>query len=196
MIKKIRKIKRKRKKDKKHQARSTSLIKIRPKKARSQPPKRIRIRRRPKISDPRIARALGLMRREGLSASEAAHQEKMKLETFMKGAGKYLYRSAPGKPWKVRKDDHLRFLMSILTKDGPLDVIVPNSRERQLLHRYDLALRMFRAGADGAEAELKAFEGKTVGGHKLITDINLLIELEGAGKLDFEGFYSPIGARS
>jgi hypothetical protein len=55
---------------------------------------------------------------------------------------------------------------------------------------------MFRAGADGAEAALKAFKGKTVGGHRLITDIKLLIELEEAGQLDFEGFYTAIGARS
>ncbi len=57
-------------------------------------------------------------------------------------------------------------------------------------------IRMFRAGADGAEAALKAFEGKKVGGHTLITDIKLLIELEEAGQLDFENFYTAIGGRS
>jgi len=105
----------------------------------------------------------------------------MKLETLLKGAGRYLYKTAPGKPWKARKDDQLRFLMPILTPQGPLDIVVPNLRERKLLHQYDLAIRMCRAGADGAEAALKAFEGKTVGGHTLITDVNLLIELEEAG---------------
>jgi hypothetical protein len=92
----------------------------------------------------------------------------MKLKTLLKGAGRYLYRTAPGKPWKARKDDQLRFLMPILTPQGPLDIVVPNLRERKLLHQYDLAIRMFRAGADGAEAALKAFEGKTVGGHTLM----------------------------
>jgi len=153
-------------------------------------------RRRQRITDPRIARALGYMRREGVSASEASRREKMKLKTFLKHAGRSLYRAAAGKPWKARNDDHLRFLMTILTTRGPQDVIVNNSRERKLLHDYDLALRMFRAGADGAEAALKAFEGKTVGGHILVTDIKLLIELEEAGQLDHESFYKPIGARS
>jgi hypothetical protein len=120
----------------------------------------------------------------------------MKLNTFLKGAGRYLYRTAPGKPWKARKDDQLRFLMPILTNQGRLDVIVPSLRERRLLHHYDLAIRLFRAGADGAEAALKEFEGKTVAGHTLVTDIKLLIVLEEAGQLDFENFYTPIGGRS
>lgn len=147
------------------------------------------------IGDPRVARALGYMRREGVSASEAAHREKMKLETFRKRAGRYLYRSGPGKPWKARTEDNLRFLMTVLTSRGPLEVIVSNSRERKLLSQYNLALRMFRAGEDGAEAALKAFEGKKLGGHTLIVDTKLLTELEEAGQLDFEGFYIPIGAR-
>jgi hypothetical protein len=152
--------------------------------------------RRKATTDKRVARALGLMRREGVSASEAARREKMKLKTFRQGAGRYLYRSGPGKPWKARSEDQLSFSMTILTRRGPVEVIVRNSRERKLLHRYDLALRMFRAGEDGAEAALKAFEGKTVGGHTLITDIKLLIELEQAGLLDFDAFYTSFGARS
>jgi hypothetical protein len=148
------------------------------------------------ITDPRVARALGLMRREGASASKAAHGEKMKLETFRKGAGRFLYRSGRGKPWKARSQDQLRFSMTVLTSRGPLDVVVPNSRERKLLNKYDFALRMFRAGEDGADAALKALEGETVAGHTLITDIKLLIELEEAGQLDFEGFYVAVGARS
>ena len=154
------------------------------------------VSRRRAITDPRVARALSLMRREGASASKAAHREQMKLETFRKRAGRFLYRSGPGKPWKARSEDQLRFSMTILTSRGPLDVIVSNSRERKLLSEYNFALRMFRAGEDGADAALKAFEGKRVGGHTLITDINLLIELEEAGQLDFEGFYVAVGARS
>jgi hypothetical protein len=153
------------------------------------------VRRRIAITDPRVARALSLMRREGASASKAAQHEKMKLATFRKGAGRFLYRSGRGKPWKARSKDQLRFSMTVLTSRGPLDVIVSNSRERKRLSEYNFALRMFRAGEDGADAALKAFEGKKVGGHTLVTDIKLLIELEEAGQLDFEGFYVAIGAR-
>lgn len=157
----------------------------------------IRVARRKAITDPRVARGLGFMRREGISASEAAHREKMKLETFRKGAGRNLYRSGPGKLWKARGEDQLRFLMTVLTDHGPTEAIVRTSRERKLLHQYESALRMFRAGEDGAEAVLKAFERKKVGGHVLITDIKVLIELEEAGQLDHgDGFYRAIGSRS
>lgn len=148
------------------------------------------------ITDPRVARALGYMRREGASASQAARREGIKLKTFRQRAGRYLYRSGPGKPWKARSEDQLSFSMTVLTSRGPIDVIVRNSQERKLLHRYELALRMFRADKPGAEAALKAFEGKKVGGYSLITDTKLLIELEEFGQLDFESFYTPIGRRS
>src|SRR5208283_1781725 len=113
-------------------------------------------------SDTRIARGLGIMRREGVSDSEAARRERMKLATFRKGAGRFLYRSGPGKPWKARSEDQLSFSMELLTRQGRISVIVRKSRERRLLHDYENALRMFRGAEDGAEAELKKFEGKTV----------------------------------
>jgi hypothetical protein len=77
--------------------------------------KLIRASSRKTITDPRVARALGTMRREGVSASVAARREKIKLETFRKRAGRYLYRSGPGKQWKARTEDDLRFLMTVLT---------------------------------------------------------------------------------
>jgi hypothetical protein len=195
MKRKTRKTTAKRRKRTTRRIRSARVIKIRRNRRGTRTPKRIRIRKRSKITDPRIARALGLMRREGASASKAAHSERMKLETFRKGAGRFLYRSGRGKPWKARSKDQLRFSMTVLTSRGPLEVVVSNSRERKRLSDYNFALRMFRAGEDGADAALKAFEGKRVGGHTLVTDIKLLIELEEAGQLDFEGFYVAIGAR-
>lgn len=121
----------------------------------------------------------------------------MKLETFRKGAGRNLYRSGLGKPWKARGSDQLRFLMTVKTDRGPVEAIVRNSRERKLNHQHESAVRMFRAGEDGAEAALKQLEGQKVGGHVLVTDIKVLIELEEAGQLDqSEGFYRAIGSRS
>lgn len=136
------------------------------------------------------------MRRNGVSASEAAHDQGMKLKTFVKGAGRSLYRSGRGKPWKARTEDQLRFSMTVLTPKGRVDVIVRNSHQRKLLHDYESAVRMFRADEDGAEEELKKFEGKAIGGHKLITDTKLLIELEEADELDFESLYNPVGGKS
>jgi hypothetical protein len=190
------KLLRKRKAHSKKRPRVYRAKKSAPKHGRVRRKKLVAVSRRQEITDPRVARALGLMRREGSSASEAARREKMKLKTFRQRAGRYLYRSGPGKPWKARSEDQLAFSMTILTSRGPLDVIVRNSRQRKLRHRYELALRMFRAGEDGAEAALKALEGKTVGGHRLITDTNLLIQLEEAGQLDFDSLYTSFGAWS
>jgi hypothetical protein len=164
-------------------------------------PKRrpVRKKKRPapsKTTDPRVARALGLMRREGLSASEAARREGMKLETFRRGAGRTLYRSGPGKPWKVRPDDKLAFLVTIPEPLGPQTVVARNYRERKLAGAYLSALRMWRAGEKGSEAALKRFEGKTVGGHTLITDTKLLTQLEEAGQLDFDSLYVSVGGGS
>jgi hypothetical protein len=136
------------------------------------------------------------MRREGVSASEAAHDQGMKLKTFVNGAGRSLYRSGRGKPWKARSEDQLRFSMTILTPKGRVDVIVRNSRERKLLHEYESAVRMFRADEDGWEQELKKFEGMKISGYKLITDPKLLVELEEADELNFESLYTPFGGKS
>jgi len=86
--------------------------------------------------------------------------------------------------------------MTVLTSRGPITVVVHNSRERKMLGQYNLALRMFRAGEEGAAAALKAFEGKTVGGQALITDPELLITLEEAGQLDFDTLYASFGSAS
>lgn len=149
-----------------------------------------------KPTDPRVARALGLMRREGLSASQAARQVRMKLQSFIRAAGNALYRSGPGKPWKVHDDDKLPFLVKIVTDLGPRSVVARNLRERKLAGAHNFAVRMWRAGEDGAEEALKEFEGKTVGGHKLCTDTKLLTQLEEAGLLDFENLYASVGGRS
>ena len=196
MKRKYRKSPKKRKVHGKKRARFTRV------RRRTRKPHRVRRRKQIALSarelnvQARAFRALGLMRREGVSLSRAARQERIKPGTFRRYAGRALYRSGPGKPWKARSKDQLAASMTVLTSRGPVAVIVRNSRERKLLGQYDAVLRMFRAGEDGAEAALKAFERKTVGGHKLITDTKLLIQLEEAGQLDFDTLYTSFGAGS
>ena len=163
---------------------------------RGRPKKLAAARKRRAITDPRVARALGVMRPKGVPASEAAHDQGMKLKNFVKGSGKSLYRSGRGKQWKIRSEDQLRFSMKVLRRKGCIDAIVRNSRERKLSHNCELAVGMFRAGEDGAEEEHQNFEGKTIGGHELITDIKVLTELEEADELDFESLCSSVGGKS
>lgn len=144
----------------------------------------------------RVLRALGRMRRDGDSLSKATRLEGIKPDTFLRVAGSAVRRAGRGKPWKAVPEDQIAALMTVLTEKGPVTAVVSNSRERRLLGQYDAALRMFRAGDDGAERALKAFEGKKVGGYTLITDTSLLIQLEEAGELDFDTLYTSLGARS
>ena len=80
--------------------------------------------------------------------------------------------------------------MNVVTPSGPIGIPVRGSKERSLLGRYNIALRNWRLGKPGAEADLKTFEGRRVGGHLLITDPKLLATLEDAGQIDFEELYS------
>ncbi len=131
--------------------------------------------------------------REGESLSKATREERLKPKTFIRYARPALRRSGPGKPWKAIPEDKLKSVMNVLTEFGPTAEIIPNSRERKLLGRYNRALRMFRAGEDGAEAALLKFRWKKVASHTLITDIRVLIQLEEAGRLDFDDLYASLG---
>jgi hypothetical protein len=144
----------------------------------------------------RVLRVLGRMRRDNVSLSVASRLEGIKPETVVRRARSALYRPGPGKPWKAAQSDQLSAVMTVLTRFGPTTAAVHGSQERKLLGRYNLALRMWRAGEDGAAAAIRTFRGKTVGGHTLITDTKLLIQLEEAGRLDFDNLYSSFQADS
>lgn len=130
-----------------------------------------------------------------MSLAKAAKLEHIKQSTFLRYAGSAVYRSGPGKPWKATKSDRLSAKMTILTRQGPIFDVVRSSKERTRLALYDNAVRKFRAGEDGAAKELASFEGETVAGHELITDPDVLIQLEEAGQLDFDALYYSAGAR-
>ena len=136
------------------------------------------------------------MRRGRLSLAKAARIERVKPSTVLRYVGGTIHRSGPGKPWKPTKSDRLGAAMTVLTIQGPTTVVVKGSVERTRLARYDIALRKWRAGEDGADKELMAFQGQTVGGHALITDPDLLIQLEEAGQLDFDTLYFSVGGGS
>jgi hypothetical protein len=165
--------------------------------------RRRRRSRRQRLSIPKTQRqsrlrlkalaALGLMRRRGWSLNKAARLEHVKPQTVLRHVGKALYRSGPGKPWKATKSDRMPEKMMVLTPNGPIFDLVRSSIERTRLSRYNIALRKWRAGEDGAEQELSAFKGQTVAGHVLVTNPDTLIELEEGGQLDFDAFYYSLG---
>jgi len=70
--------------------------------------------------------------------------------------------------------------------------MVRGSRERNILGRYNVALRKWRENEPGVEAELAKFKGQTVGGLPLITDVALLASLEDADAIRFEELYASL----
>jgi len=130
--------------------------------------------------------------RRGESLSRAARAEHVKPTTVKKYLGSQFHQDAPGKRWKPTKSDRLTAQMNVLTPLGPITVTVRGSRERLRLNRYSIAIAKWRRGEPGAEAELAAFEGQTVGGHPLITDVKLLATLEDAAVLDFDELYASL----
>jgi hypothetical protein len=128
--------------------------------------------------------------RQGESLSQAARAEHIKSATVRKLLRKQFRQEGPGKRWVPTKTDRLEMSMNILTPLGRKSVSVRGSRERRRQGQYEIALRNWRNGVPGADAELAKFDGQTVGGHPLITDVRLLATLEDAGVLDFEELYS------
>ena|ERR1700722_6390219 len=156
------------------------------------------IARNPREADiqRRVFRVLRRMREQHESLSKATQLEGIKSRTFIRYARPALRRSGPGKPWKAIPEDKLASVMNVLTRFGPTPEIVHSRRERKLLGAYNRAVRMFRAGEDGAEAALLELRGKKIAAHTLITDAKLLIQLEEAGRLDFDDLYSSLGEES
>ncbi len=149
----------------------------------------------PHISQASLA-ALGRMRRDNLSLAQATRLEHIKRSTFLREVGTAVHRSGHGKRWKPSQVDRFTAPMVILTRQGPITVPVTGSLERSRLGRYDIALRKWRAGEDGAEKALREFQGQKVAGYVLITETKLLIRLEEAGQLDFDTLYSFFGVKS
>lgn len=136
-------------------------------------------------------RVLGKVR-HGESLSRAARSEHIKPATVKKHLPRQFRQDAPGKQWKPTKYDRLTVPMNVLTPQGPTMVPVRGSRQRNILGRYNVALRKWREGKVGAEAELAKFKGETVGGFALITDVAQLSKLEEADAISFEELYAAL----
>lgn len=147
--------------------------------------------RRLRLDDRALRNVLARTRR-GESLSRAARAEGIKPTTVRKYLPGQFHQDAPGKRWKPTKSDRLTATMNVLTPLGPIAVPVRGLKERSRLNRYDIALRRWREGRPGADAELATFEGQTVGGYPLITDVKLLATLEDAGLLDFDELYASV----
>lgn len=131
----------------------------------------------------RSLHVLARMRRTGASLTAAAREEQIDPRTVRK----YLKTEFRGRG-KATKADRRKRDMLIPTGMGNAPVTVRGSKQASELGKYMSAVgKYLRTG--NVEA-LAKFEGKSIGGHLLITDPDLLSSLAQAGALSLDEIYA------
>lgn len=129
--------------------------------------------------------ALARMRTDGLSLSRAAREAGTTPAVVRKYVGSALHHTRRGTAPKPA--DRLYRRMTAITPDGPVTVEVRGSRAASLLSRHANAVQTFVQ--TGNARVLRAFRGKSVGGHELASDPNVLRRLARRGELDVDEIY-------
>ena len=137
----------------------------------------------------RSLHVLARMRRTGASLTEAAREEQIDPRTVRK----YLKTEmrGRGKPTEV---DHRKRDMLVPTTVGNAPVTVRGSKQASELGKYMSAVGKYLRTGD--VEGLGKFVGKSIGGHALITDPDLLSSLAQAGALTLDEIYAVPEASS
>lgn len=124
--------------------------------------------------------------REEIPSRKAEKLARSKIDNSEKYLGSAIRRNRKGKVI-VASADRLYRRMTAITPDGPVTVEVRGSRAASLLGRHANAVQTFVQTGDARD--LQAFSGKSVGGHELTTDLNVLRRLARRGELDVDEIY-------
>ncbi len=136
----------------------------------------------------RALHVLARMRRTEVALTSAAREEHIDPRTVRKYLGTELRRQTGHRGLRPTKADQRARHMLVPTALGNVPIIVPGSREASRLGRYRSAVgKYLRTGDTDALSE---FEGKSIGGHRLITDPETLSSLAQAGALDLDHIYA------
>jgi DNA-binding CsgD family transcriptional regulator len=136
----------------------------------------------------RALHALTEMRR-GASLAEAAKSEGVSQRTILKYVGSALRQDhAGGRILAVPRDRFTRHLQ-IPGPDGPIQVTVKGNKEATELAAYVSARARFLRSGD--ESALRRFHGKSIGGHTLVTDPQILTAQAEQGE-SFDQLYSSL----
>jgi hypothetical protein len=150
--------------------------------------KKTRRKTTPRINNQAQARvrafaAINRVRRgESPSLSSAARAKGVTVGTIRRLLPSAIVQNRAGGPVRVKASDRYSQRVEILTDRGRLVTTAHGSRERELAGRHRATYSRVLEGKE-SESALKKFRGKTVGGHKLISDFNRLSILGQAGVL-------------
>ena len=132
----------------------------------------------------RALHVLARMRRTGQKLTAAARDEHIDSRTVRKWLGPELQGVRP----KPTQADFRRRDMLIPTGLGPTTAVIRGSRQASQLGRYMSAVGKYLRTGD--TDPLTEFEGKTISGHRLITDPDTLSSLAHAGALQLDQIYA------
>lgn len=137
----------------------------------------------------RALHVLARMRRTGSSLTAAAKEEHIDPRTVRK----YLKSEMQGRGRPTKADRRKRDML-IPTTIGNAPVTVRGSKQASELGKYMSAVSKYLRNGD--VEGLARFEGKSIGGHALITDPDLLSSLAQAGALTLDEIYAVPEASS
>jgi hypothetical protein len=126
---------------------------------------------------------LARMRRTGTNLTAAAREEGIDPRTVKRLLGPEITKAA--RPTKA--DRRLRDML-IPTSGGTSPVVVRGSAQASLLGKYMAVVGNYLRSGDSEG--LEEFEGKSIGGHRLITDPDALDSLAQAGSLQLDEIYA------
>ena len=152
---------------------------------------------RPRVlrgSNAKVAHALALMRRGGISLARAAKESGVHRNTIVRLVGASL-RKLPNGRFAARTSDRLVRVVRMPTVDGVRDVSLRNSKDATLVGEYWNAVHAYLAKGD--TVGLERFVGlhvTTPEGERivLLTDHASLDRLGSAGVLSFESMYAKV----
>jgi hypothetical protein len=150
-----------------------------------------------KRSDATKVRALDVLNRmrKGASFSQAVKQAQTTIRATRKYVGSALRQSKPGGRVRVAKGDSFSAQVLIFTPLGLIPITARGTRQRSLAGQHFATVKAFLAGKSPASA-LDKFAGKSVGGHPLVVDVELLTALGYAGSLRGDELYVALGGTS
>jgi hypothetical protein len=127
-------------------------------------------------------------RGEASSLSAAAQAEGTTIDAIRRWFPDAIIQDDRGGRIRVKPSDRYSAKVQILTNEGALSVTARGSRERELAGRHRATVLRVLRGQEPPSA-LEQYRGKTIGGHELVSDFELLSSLAQA---DVVGQLGPL----
>lgn len=142
----------------------------------------------------KTAHVLSAMRSEGLSLRKASREVGISSQTVRRHAGAALRKTKSG-IYKARASDRMLRVLVLPTPSGLAEIATRDSRVATMVGEYWNAVHVFLQ--TGNDAELARFRGRSIidaEGNRvaLLTDLDELERLGGAGVLSFESLYARV----